>query len=172
MSLSKPLLHIVCGLIGSGKSTLAAKLASTQSCVVLGEDALLATLYPGELNSLDDYSVRSRRLRAAIRPLVVSLLQERVTVVLDFPANTPGQRKWFRDLVDESGAEHVLHYLDIAPDTCRERLHRRNESGHHQFTVSDEQFDEIARYFVPPQEEEGFSVLRYEAYREPPQQLY
>ena len=50
----RPTLFLLCGKIASGKSTLAATLAEQPNTLLLKEDLLLATLYPGEIVTLDD----------------------------------------------------------------------------------------------------------------------
>jgi hypothetical protein len=35
-------------------------------------------------------------------------------------------------------------------------------SGEHDFAATDEQFDLITRYFVAPEEQEGFNIIRYQ----------
>jgi predicted kinase len=55
----------------------------------------------------------------------------------------------------------VLHWLDVPDEVCRERLHRRNAEGTHDFAgVSDVQFDLITSRFEPPAPEEGLEVVR------------
>ncbi|QYG06997.1 ATP-binding protein [Janthinobacterium sp. PAMC25594] len=158
-----PTLHLVCGKIASGKSTLTARLASAPHTVRISEDSLLAQLYPGQIASLADYVACAARLRAAIAPLALQLLRAGVSVVLDFPANTPASRAWMRELFQQAGAPHVLHYLDVPDDACKARLRQRNASGLHPFSTSDAQFDEITRHFVPPAASEGFNLVRVTA---------
>jgi predicted kinase len=155
-----PTLHLVCGKIASGKSTLTARLASAPHTVRISEDSLLAQLYPGQIASLADYVACAARLRAAIAPLALQMLQAGVSVVLDFPANTPASRAWMRELFQQAGTPHVLHYLDVPDDTCKARLRDRNASGLHPFSTSDAQFEEITRHFVPPEAPEGFDIVR------------
>ena len=64
-----------------------------------------------------------------------------------------------RTLFVEAGCAHQLHYLDVADEVCKARLHRRNASAMHEFTVSDEDFDLFTSYFVPPSIDEAFNVL-------------
>jgi hypothetical protein len=66
-------LHMLCGKIASGKSTLAKRLAQAPGTVLLSEDQLLSTLYPGEIKTLDDYARCAGRLREAIAPLIQEL---------------------------------------------------------------------------------------------------
>ena len=158
-----PTLHLVCGKIASGKSTLTARLACAPQTVRISEDSLLAQLYPGQIASLADYVACTARLRAAIAPLALQLLQAGVSVVLDFPANTPASRAWMRELFQQAGTPHVLHYLDVTDEECKARLRQRNASGLHSFSTSDAQFDDITRHFVPPDVSEGFHVVRVTA---------
>jgi predicted kinase len=159
MSSNEPTLHLVCGKIAAGKSTLVNKLGRLPGTVVVREDHWLARLYPGEQNSLTDYVRNSARLRSAMATHLVDLLRCGLSIVLDFPANTPGSRAWMRTLFEGAGCAHRLHYLDVADEVCKARLRRRNESGVHEFTVSDEDFDRFTAHFVPPTAEEAFEVI-------------
>ncbi|MFS2176762.1 AAA family ATPase [Rhizobium pisi] len=159
MSLNEPTLHLVCGKIAAGKSTLTSALGRMPNTIVVKEDYWLARLYPGEQNNLDDYIRDSRRLRDAISEHLISLLRGGVSVVLDFPANTPGSRAWMRTLFEEAGCARQLHFLDVADEVCKARLHQRNEGGEHEFKVSDEDFALFTSHFVPPSAEEGFEVI-------------
>lgn len=155
-----PTLHLVCGKIASGKSTLSAQLAALPRTVRVSEDSLLAQLYPDQIASLADYAALSVRLRTAIAPLCLQMLQAGTSVVLDFPANTPATRSWMLALAQQSGAPHVLHFLDVSDAECKARLRQRNASGLHPFNTSEAQFDAITRHFVPPDASEGFHIVR------------
>jgi predicted kinase len=154
-------LHLLCGKIAAGKSTLADVLAAAPGCVRLDEDTLMATLYPGEIATLEDYSVRTLRLEAAIGPHVAALLRAGLDVVMDFHANTRRRRAWMRGLVEASGCEHRLHVLDVTDAVCLERLHARNAAGTHRYAVTDEEFHAFTRYYDPPEDDEGFRLVRH-----------
>jgi predicted kinase len=161
MSKSNAMLHLVCGKVAAGKSTLTAKLSSVPGTVLISEDHWLATLYRNEMHSMADYVRVAPRLREAMGPHVVSLLRLGVSVVLDFPANTIANRAWMRGLFERGEADHRLHFLDVPDDVCRARMHARNRAGGHDFAPTDETFAVITRYFVPPDDAEGFNVVRY-----------
>jgi predicted kinase len=145
------------------KITLTSQLAQAPQTVRISEDSLLAQLYPGQIASLADYVACAARLRAAMAPFALQLLQAGVSVVLDFPANTPASRAWMRELFQQAGTPHVLHYLDVPDEECKARLRQRNASGLHPFATSDADFDAITRHFVPPATSEGFHVMRVTA---------
>jgi predicted kinase len=157
----KPTLHMLCGKAAAGKSTLARRLAARPATLLISEDAWLARLYKDEQKTVSDYIRHARRLRAATTGLIEDVLRAGLSVVLDFPANTVATRRWMRSLFENAGAAHHLHYLDVADAVCKTRLYQRNAAGTHDFTVSDAEFDEITRMFVPPGEDEGFDVTVY-----------
>jgi predicted kinase len=156
---SAPTLYLLCGKIAAGKSTLARRLAARPATLLISEDHWTSTLFAGHLRTIDDYTRYSVRLRAAMGPHVVAILRQGLSVVLDFPANTVGQRKWMRSLVAETKVAHELHLLDVPDAVCKERLRGRNEGGEHPFQVSDAEYDQFTRYFVPPGADEGFDVV-------------
>lgn len=149
----------MCGKVASGKSTLAERLASQPATVLLQEDALLAELYAEEMASLKDFVRCSRRLRRAMSPHIVALLQNGLSVVLDFHANTKESRQWMKTLIDEAGCDHRLHYFDTPNEVCKARLRRRNASGAHEFAVTETEFDRITAHFEAPGEDEGFNLF-------------
>lgn len=157
--MAKPTLHLMCGKIASGKSTLANALKTEQAAILLTEDHWLSRLYPDQIHSVADYVKLSKRLRDVVGPLVIDMLKARINVVLDFPANTPADRKWLCTLADTAQASHSLHFLDVDDDTCRARLHLRNERGEHDFAATDADFDLITSYFVAPDKQEGLNIV-------------
>lgn len=156
-----PALHMICGKIAAGKSTLAARLGAAPGTVLLAEDDWLSALFPGELRSLEDYADRSRRLRQVMAAHVAALLRAGVSVVLDFPANTPRQRAWMRETAEAAGAAHRLHLLAPPDEVCLERLRARNAAGEHPFAVTEDQFRQFSAHFAPPGPEEGFTVVEH-----------
>lgn len=68
-------LHMLCGKIAAGKSTLAVELARQPNTVLISEDFWMATLHPGEILTVDDYSKYSARLCAAMAPHIAGVLR-------------------------------------------------------------------------------------------------
>lgn len=157
----KATLYMLCGKIAAGKSTLAARLARKPGTITVSEDQWLARLFADEMLSVADYVRCSASLRAAMGPHLVQLLRAGVSVVLDFPANTLANRAWMRGIIEEAGATHELHLLDVADEVCKARLRARNAGGAHEFAASDAEFDLITSHFVLPMPEEGFNVVVY-----------
>ncbi|MDD3762968.1 MAG: ATP-binding protein [Nevskiales bacterium] len=155
----KPTLHFFCGKAGSGKTTVASRLAQDHNAVLISEDIWLARLFGDQMQSFDDYIRVSRKLKAAVGPLVVDLLTVGQSVVLDFQANTRAGRGWFRSLFEQAGAGHVLHVLDTPDQACLARIARRNverpEGSHH---LTEEDFMHVSSYFQAPEEAEGFKL--------------
>jgi predicted kinase len=154
-------LHLLCGKIAAGKSTLAGKLAAAPGTAALSEDHWIARLYPGEVETMSDYLQRAARLRGLMAPHIENLLRAGVSVVLDYPANTPASREWMRGIFVRAGADHRLHYLDVSDEICLARLRDRNARDAHDYFASEAEYHAITSQFVPPGEAEGFNVVVY-----------
>lgn len=155
-------LHFMCGKMGAGKSTLAKELSISHSAVLLSEDELLRRLYPQQVVDLTAYVALSGRIKLAMTEHICELLRHGLSVVLDFPANTAGQRAWFRQLIEQSGAGHRLHYLVASNDTCKRQLRQRQKSNPDDTLQDEATFDALLAYFTEPGPEEQFTVVRHE----------
>ena len=155
-------LIFLCGKMAAGKSTLARALAEREGAVLLVQDQLLDSLYPGEIRDVADFARCSSRLRSALEPLVGALLEQGTSVVLDFPGNTRTQRAWFRSLFERAQAPHELHFIDASDATCKRQLRERSQHLPPGAPwTSEAEFAAITAYFVPPAADEGFHVVRH-----------
>jgi predicted kinase len=163
-SKAPPTLHFLCGKMAAGKSTLSTALAARWNAVLICEDIWLSRLYPEEIASFDDYLKYSARLKEVLKPHLTDLLRQGHNVVLDFPANVPRQRQWFRAIAEAAGAAHVLHFVDTPDAVCKAQLRKRNsEKPDGSMVMSEAEFDHITSFFVAPGDAEQFNVLRYVA---------
>jgi predicted kinase len=146
--------------MAAGKSTLAKQLAEREDAVLLVQDDLLDILFPGLIVNVASYLEYAGRVNKAVGPHVAALLSKGVSVALDFPANTRNQRAWFRSILDESGAEHELHFVNTSDAVCKAQLKARSAHlppGTKWTTEAD--FQLIASHFLAPAPDEGFNVI-------------
>ncbi len=156
-------LIFLCGKMAAGKSTLARELAEREDAVLLVQDEFLERLFPGEIVDVEGFLRLSARLRQALAPHVCALLSKGISVVLDFPGNTEGQRAWFRELFERVSVNHELHYIVASDALCKRQLASRSRHlppGTPWTTEAD--FDAITAYFQPPTADERFNVVRHE----------
>ncbi len=159
---TEPVLHFFCGKMASGKSTLSKKLASNHNAVLISEDIWLSKLYPEEISTFDDYLKYSSRLKQVLAQHIQNLLEQGISVVLDFPGNVPSQRQWFRSIFEAAKVNHILHYIDVPDSLCKNQLQKRNtEKPEGSMIMSEAEFDYITAYFQPPIVDEGFNIVRY-----------
>jgi predicted kinase len=159
---AKPTIHFLCGKMAAGKSTLSKKLAAELNAVLICEDLWLARLYKEQVQTFDDYLKHSAMLKEALFPHLLDLLNLGNSLVLDFPGNVPRQRQWFRTVFEAAGVDHVLHFIDLPDDVCKAQLQKRNlEKPRGSMVMSEEEFDHITSYFVPPAEAEQFNLKLY-----------
>ena len=154
-------LHVVAGKAGAGKTTLARHIARTAPAVFICEDQWLSQLV-GPIENLQQYLAAARKIRSVIGPLSVDLLKLGTSVVFDFAGNTVSGRQWVRSIFESAAADHRLHYIPAEDDACRARVRQRNLSkpdGVFFGVVTDQQVEEVNRFFVPPAVEEGFTIV-------------
>jgi predicted kinase len=158
-----PTLHCLSGKLASGKTTLARRLAHSTGAVLISEDVWMSKLFPAPIVDFRDYRSRASRFRAALTPHIVQLLERGVSVVLDFGGNVPQERAGVRSLCPET-ASVLVHYVKASDERCKRHLHARNrELPDGAQATTDEEFDEITRYFIPPAPHEGFTIVEYDA---------
>ena len=153
-------LYFFCGKMAAGKSTLAKLLAARENAVLISQDDLADTLFPGLIVNVATYLEYSGRINKMVAPLAASILSKGISLVLDFPANTRNQRAWFRSIIDAGDVDHELHYLDTPDEICKAQLKER--SAHlppGTKWTTEEDFNLIASHFRAPEHDEGFNVV-------------
>ena len=145
--------------MGAGKSTRAASLAAEENAVLISEDDWLAQLYPGQIETFEDYRVYSARLRPLVESLVQSILSAGSNVVLDFAANTAGQRKWFKALYEDIGANGTLVYIEASDEVCLAQIAKRRQEQPERARFDNEAvFKQVNGFFQEPDPNEGFNI--------------
>ena len=148
-----------CGKMGSGKTTLSLEVAESMRAIRLSEDEWLAALYPDEIEDFDDYIKYSARLRSMLTSHVQKILESGASVVMDFPANTVNQRKWFKEILANDEIEHKLIYIDASDQLCLSQIQsRRDDQPERAQFDTEEVFKQVTSYFQPPGEKEGFNI--------------
>ena len=141
---------------------MAKTLAARENAILLVLDDLLAELYPGEVIDIALFVEYSNRISRAMVPHICTMVSKGMTVVLDFPGNTRRQRAWFTRLIELSGADHELHYIDVSDEVCKQQLAKRSQSlPEGSAWTTEAEFEAITAHFDPPADEEGFNVIHH-----------
>lgn len=147
------------GKMGAGKSTTSKKISQERNAVLMSEDEWLSILYPGKFNSFDDYLHYSSILKPLVKDHVVNILKTGTDVVMDYPANTVNQRKWFIEIISVANCDHKLIYLDVSDEVCLKRIEQRKIENPERATYdTEEMFNHVTKYFQAPEEDEGFII--------------
>lgn len=153
------ILIFFCGKMGSGKSTQAIALADEYDAILLSEDEWLAAVYPEEIKVFADYLKYSARLKPLLKKHVQNLLNSGISVVMDFPGNTPNQRAWFKEIFSEDKIPHKLYYLEASDELCLKQIEQRRKINPNSANFDTEKvFHQVNSYFQPPTEQEGFNI--------------
>ena len=145
--------------MGSGKSTKSKQVAAERNAVLISEDEWLATLYPGEISTLDEYLHYSKRLKPLVQNHIEGILRTGTNVVMDFPANTKRQREWFKQLISSAEVPHELYYLEASDELCLKQIAQRQiEQPERAIFDTEAVFNQVNKHFEPPQESEGLNI--------------
>ena len=145
--------------MGAGKSTKSKQVSQERNAVLISEDEWLSNLYPNQITSFDDYIRYSSLLKPLVKSHVLGILKTGTGVVMDFPANTVNQRKWFKELITEANAPHELIYLNVSNDVCLRQIEKRRiEQPGRVIYDTESMFIEVTRYFQEPDQSEGFNI--------------
>ncbi|VTR68583.1 putative kinase [Desulfosarcina cetonica] len=148
-----------CGKMGAGKTIKSKEVAHDQNAVLISEDEWLESLYPGQIKKFDDYLNFSRQLKPLVTSHVQNILRTGTDVVMDFPANTVSQRKWFKTLYAEINAPHELIYLNVSNEICLKQIaQRRTEQPERASFDTEEVFHHVTSFFEEPSADEGFNI--------------
>lgn len=149
-----------CGKMGAGKSTMAKKISTERNAVLISEDDWLAAHFPNQITTFDDYLRFSSQVKPFIKSHVQNILSTGVSVVMDFPANTASQRKWFKVLISEIECPHELVVLDVSDEQCLAQIsQRRSEQPERAQFDTEEVFHHVSQYFELPADDEGFITI-------------
>lgn len=155
-------LYFFCGKMGAGKSTKSKQIAIDNNAVLLSEDEWLSFLYPNQIELFDDYLRFSAQIKPLVRKHVQNILSVGTDVVMDFPANTQKQRKWFLDLVSDINASHQLIFLNLNNEQClRQIAQRRIEQPERVDFDTEAVFTHVTNFFETPEESEGINIIEF-----------
>jgi len=153
-------LYFFCGKMGAGKSTKSKELAEDKNAVLLSEDEWLSSLYPNQINTFEDYLKYSAQFKPLVKKHVQNILSVGTDVVMDFPANTQKQRKWFLDMASEVNASHQLIFLNLTNEQCLWQIaQRRKEQPERAAFDTEEVFVHVSSFFEAPEASEGLNIL-------------
>lgn len=153
-------LFFFCGKMGAGKSTKSLVTAAENNAVCISEDEWLEAHYPNQIETFEDYLRLSRQIKPFIKTHVQNILNTGTNVVMDFPANTIGQRAWFILLCSEIGCRHEVTYLDVNDELCLFQIaKRRIVQPERALFDTEAMFTQVTKFFEPPTAEENLNIV-------------
>ncbi|MFJ7407039.1 MULTISPECIES: AAA family ATPase [unclassified Lysinibacillus] len=155
-------LYFFCGKMGAGKTTKSKQVALEKQAVLLSEDEWLASLYPNQITTFEDYLKFAAQLKPMMKKHVQNILSVGTDVVMDFPGNTQQQRKWFLDIASEVNANHQLIFLNLNNEQCLRQIAQRCIEQPERATFdTEETFIHVTNFFEEPAVSEGLNILEF-----------
>jgi predicted kinase len=156
--------HLICGSTGAGKTTYAQALANRVGGVRLSIDEWMWHLFVAdspEPLSLEWAIERIARCETQMWAIADQLLARGTDVVFDVGLSKREHRDRFRTRAAQAGASK-LHYLDVDPETRRERVRRRSaqpQNGTSSIVVTEAMFDWMEGWFETPDDDELYDAM-------------
>ena len=119
---TKPLLFMLYGMPGAGKSFLARQLTEQLSAAVVQGDRIRAELFENPT-----YTKQENHIVASLMTYMTQeFLKAGVSVIFDVNAMQLSQRRALRNMANRFGAEPILIWVQIDPDTAYLRATNRD----------------------------------------------
>ena len=120
-----PTAYLMCGKICSGKSTRARQIAQERQAVILSVDEITLALFGQDAGDMHDVYVA--RAQKYLYQKSLEILENGISVVLDWGFWTKGERREARDFYTARGIPYEFHYVRISDEEWHRRLDKRNQ---------------------------------------------
>ena len=115
---------LLCGKLCCGKTTYAEQLRAQNKAVLLSIDEVMLTIfgqYTGDKH--DEYAARTKKYLFAKS---LEIIETGTTVILDWGFWRKAERDFTREFYTARKIECEFHYIDIADETWKARVAKRN----------------------------------------------
>jgi predicted kinase len=155
---TKPLLILLYGFPGSGKTFFARQLCEQLIAVHVHADRIRAELFQEPTFSKEETHV----VNSIMQYMAGEFLSAGVSVVYDTNAMRVAQRRMLRNLANKAGAETILVWLQIDPDSAFSRASqrdRRKTDDRYSRQLDKASFELLSNGMQNPQPTERYQVI-------------
>jgi predicted kinase len=155
---TKPVLILLYGFPGAGKTFFARQFANAVQAAHLEQDKIRAELFEKPKYSKQENYVVDHIMEY----MTEEFLASNISVVFDLNALRSAQRKALRAMAASKGADTLVVWLQIDPDTAYGRSSkrdRRKSDDRYAYGYTVAQFKELATKMQAPKEKETFVVV-------------
>lgn len=146
---------MMCGVCGSGKTTFAKK-KEKEGFIRISIDEEMWKLYGarGIDYPNDNYEELSSIVESKLQNDIVNYIKEDKNLVIDFSFWNKSTRKYYKNFLEELGADIQLIYLKIDKETLKKRIESRNKNhdANSQF-IDEKTFEMYYNGFEDPKDE-------------------
>ena len=146
---------MMCGVCGSGKTTFAKK-KEKEGFIRISIDEEMWKLYGarGIDYPNDNYEELSSIVESKLQNDIVNYIKEDKNLVINFSFWNKSTRKYYKNFLEELGADIQLIYLKIDKETLKKRIESRNKNhdANSQF-IDEKTFEMYYNGFEEPKDE-------------------
>jgi predicted kinase len=156
------------GFIGSGKTTFAKKLEREMGLVRFTKDEWTVKIFgedftKGNLQN-DKFQEYDGKMTKLATEIALRFLKTGTSVIIDDGFWYRKQRDEMRQTLQDIGAVAKFYYLDTPVNVMRSRTVQRSENPPlDSFYITEQEFNDYLKMFEPPNDDEDFTVIDYNA---------
>jgi len=155
-----PTVYMICGFIGAGKTTFAKKLEKDTGAVRITKDEWLIKLF-GNSPLIDRFEEYDKKICELANDIAFQFVEQGVDVIIDDGFWYKSQREEMKDRIKKAGAKVMLYYIKSSMKTMKDGVAGRNNNiTKDSFEVSEKMFDDYAKYWEPPSEDENYILVQ------------
>ena len=149
--MDKPKLYLFVGYPGAGKTTVSKVIEEATGAMHIWSDQERQKMFDSPTHSRQE----SNELYAYLNEQTRDLLSDGKSVIFDTNFNHKKDRDHLKQIAEQNGAETIIVWVNTPVDLARERaVHSQILRNGYDFTMSKEQFNEIASKLEEPEESE------------------
>ena len=151
--MKEPALFLMLGYPGAGKTTTSKLIAKLTGAKHLWADHERRAMFVDPTHS----KTESDQLYAQLNKQTEELLSQGHSVVFDTSFNHFADREYLRRIAAKHNARVLLIWLDTSLATAKSRAVDKSHAEHNKYSqsMSDEEFNRIARHLEPPRPQES-----------------
>jgi predicted kinase len=154
----KPLFVMLYGFPGAGKTFFARQVCEQLVATHVQSDRIRAELFPNPTYSKEENHV----VMSLTNYMTGEFLNAGVSVVCDVNALRASQRRTMRNMAAKAGAETVLVWFQIDPESAFQRASkrdRRKQDDHYAQALDRSSFEQLAAHMQNPETVERYMVV-------------
>ena len=158
----QPTVHLMVGFMGFGKTTIAKKLASDLPAVCLTHDEFMVKLF-GRNMPYATFHENYKKVDKMLWALAEKIVAAGTDVIMDYGFWSPKEREAAYEKAKKLTDNVIFHVIECDIKVAKQRTLQRTSENDDELYISENEFDELAKRYVPWGAQDDYPVVFYNA---------